>query len=62
VFDNSYYKEVLLGDKSKFLKTPAEHMLLENDEMKRLVEAYAQDQNLFFDHYAQAHVRMSEFG
>lgn len=30
VFDNTYYQEVLLGEKSKFLKTPAEWMLLEN--------------------------------
>lgn len=62
VFDNTYYKEVLLGDRSKFLKTPSEHLLVETSEMKRFVEMYAQDQNLFFDHYAQAHVKMSEFG
>lgn len=37
-------------------------MLLDNAEMKQLCEAYAQDQNLFFDHYANAHVKMSEFG
>lgn len=43
VFDNTYYKEVLLGDRSKFLKTPSEHLLLENAEMKRFVEMYAQD-------------------
>jgi len=43
VFDNTYYKEVLLGEKSRFLKTPAEHMLLENSEMKRFCEMYAQD-------------------
>ena len=30
--------------------------------MRRFVEMYAQDQNLFFSHYAQAHVKMSEFG
>jgi len=62
VFDNTYYKEVLLGERSKFLKTPAEWALLENQEMKRFCETYAQDQNLFFDHYAQAHVKLSEFG
>jgi len=37
-------------------------MLVENPEMKRFVEMYAQDQNLFFEHYAHAHVKMSEFG
>lgn len=62
VFDNTYYKEVLLGERSKYLHTPGEAMLLKDPEFKRLVEAYAQDQNLFFDHYAQAHIKMSEFG
>lgn len=28
VFDNTYYKELLLGDKSKFLKTEGEHLLV----------------------------------
>lgn len=43
VFDNTYYKEVLLGDKSKFLKTPGEVYLLEKAEYKKFVEMYAQD-------------------
>lgn len=30
--------------------------------MKRFVEAYAQDQLLFFDNYAKAHVKISELG
>lgn len=54
VFDNSYYKEVLLGDKSKFLKTPVEHMLLQDSELKRYVEMYAEDQTLFFDNFAKS--------
>lgn len=62
VFDNTYYKEVLLGDRSKYLQTPGEKMLLLDPEMKNLVEQYAQDQNLFFEHYAISHVKMSEFG
>jgi L-ascorbate peroxidase len=33
IFDNDYFKEVLLGDKSKFLKTPTEHLLLEDEEL-----------------------------
>lgn len=41
VFDNTYFQEVLLGERSKFLKTPAEYMLLENAEMKNWVEQYA---------------------
>lgn len=34
VFDNTYYKELLLGDRSKFLKTPADLMLTEDPEMR----------------------------
>lgn len=41
VFDNTYYKEVLLGERSKFLKTPVEHLLVQNSELKKLCEAYA---------------------
>lgn len=37
-------------------------MLVSDPELKVFVDAYAQDQNLFFDHYAQAHIKMSEFG
>ena len=37
-------------------------MLVTDPELKIFVDAYAQDQNLFFDHYAQAHIKMSEFG
>lgn len=38
VFDNSYYKEVLLGEKSKFMKTPNEWQLLEDSELKSYCE------------------------
>jgi hypothetical protein len=30
--------------------------------MRGLVEQYAQDESLFFAHYAAAHVKMSELG
>jgi L-ascorbate peroxidase len=30
VFDNSYYKEVLLGERSKFIRTSVEQLLYEN--------------------------------
>jgi L-ascorbate peroxidase len=41
VFDNTYYKELLAGDRSKFFKSPAELGVLHDAEMKRYVEAYA---------------------
>lgn len=43
VFDNTYFQEVLLGHNSKYLKTEADLKLLHSPELKRWVEAYAQD-------------------
>ena len=34
VFDNSYYKEVLLGEKTKFLRTRTEIILYDTPEMR----------------------------
>lgn len=62
VFDNTYFQEVLLGHKSNYLKTEADLKLLHNQELKKWVEAYADDQNLFFENYARAHVKLSEMG
>lgn len=62
VFDNTYFQEVLLGRNSKYLKTDADLNLLSNHEHKQWVEAYAQDQNLFFTNYAKAHIKVSEMG
>ena len=53
---------MLLGEHSKYFKLPQELELLRDQETRTLVEQYAQDQNLFFDHYARAHVKMSELG
>ena len=38
VFDNTYYKEVLLGERTKFLRTPGEVMLYEVAEVKTICE------------------------
>lgn len=62
VFDNSYFKEVLVGHDSKYLKTESDLRLLHDSELKRWVEEYAEDQNLFFENYAKAHVKVSERG
>jgi L-ascorbate peroxidase len=43
VFDNTYYKEVLLGDKTKFLRTPVEVYLYEDAKLKAICEQFAQD-------------------
>jgi L-ascorbate peroxidase len=62
VFDNTYFKEVLLGEKTRFLRTHSEIMLYESPDLKAICEQFAQDENLFFEKYANAHVKMSEFG
>ena len=61
VFDNTYYKELLLGERSKYYKTDADHALMADAEKREWVEKYAADQDLFFAHYAEAHVKVSEF-
>lgn len=43
IFDNSYYKEVLLGDRSKFLKTKGEILLASDSELRGYCEQYAED-------------------
>ena len=61
VFDNSYFQELLLkGD--KYLSTDADFRLLNEPVLLEWVEKFANDQNLFFDSYARAHVRVSEMG
>lgn len=52
VFDNTYYKEVLLGDRSKFLRTPVEDQLNNDRDTREICEKFANDQNLFFLKYA----------
>ena len=35
---------------------------MQNAQLRTWVEAYAQDQDLFFRNYAKAHVKLSEIG
>ena len=62
VFDNTYFKELMLRDQSKYYKTEADLKLMQSDSLKNWVEAYAQDEELFFSNYAKAHVKVSELG
>jgi len=62
VFDNTYFQEVLLAGDSKYLKTEADLALLSDSSHHEWVERYANDQNLFFENYAKAHVKVSEMG
>ena len=60
VFDNTYYQELLLGEKSKYYKNEYDYKLLESAEGRQWVQAFADDEDLFFLHYAKAHVKLSE--
>ena len=60
VFDNTYYQELLLRDQSKYFKTQADMQLLQDSSHRTWVEAYAQDQDLFFKNYSSAHAKVSE--
>jgi|Transcript_41258 catalase (peroxidase I) len=62
VFDNSYFQEVLLRDQSKYFKSEADLKLVQNAQLKTWVEAYAQDEELFFRNFAKAFVKVSETG
>jgi len=43
VFDNTYFKEVLMGHESRYLKTEADLKLLHDPSLKEWVEKYAED-------------------
>ena len=62
IFDNVYFQELLLKDQSKYFRTEADNKLIQNASLRSWVEAYAEDQDLFFNNYAKAHVKVSEIG
>ena len=43
VFDNTYFKELMLGDQSKYFRTDADRRLIHDSDLKPWVETYAQD-------------------
>ena len=51
-----------MGEKSDYMKTPGDTMLAVEYDSRPAVEKYAADQALWFEDYANAHVKMSELG
>ena len=43
VFDNTYFQELMLGDKSKYFKNEYDYKLMESTEGKQWVQAFAED-------------------
>jgi L-ascorbate peroxidase len=61
-FDNSYFKELLGGEREGLVQLPSDKALLDDPVTRELVELYAADQEKFFDDYAVSHVKLSELG
>ncbi|RFS87921.1 hypothetical protein CH426_26425 [Klebsiella aerogenes] len=62
IFDNSYFKELLSGEKEGLLQLPSDKALLCDPAFRPLVEKYAADEDAFFADYAEAHLKLSELG
>ncbi|KAJ4849207.1 L-ascorbate peroxidase 2, cytosolic [Turnera subulata] len=62
IFDNSYFKELLGGEKEGLIQLPSDKALLEDPVFRPLVEKYAADEDAFFEDYAEAHLKLSELG
>ncbi|KDO73105.1 hypothetical protein CISIN_1g024615mg [Citrus sinensis] len=62
IFDNSYFTELLTGEKDGLLQLPSDKALLDDPVFRPLVEKYAADEDAFFADYAEAHLKLSELG
>ncbi|KAG7019227.1 L-ascorbate peroxidase 1, cytosolic, partial [Cucurbita argyrosperma subsp. argyrosperma] len=62
IFDNSYFKELLAGEKEGLLQLVSDKALLSDPVFRPLVEKYAADEDAFFADYAEAHQKLSELG
>lgn len=62
-FDNDYYRVLLKEEVPKgLLMLDSDKALLDEPELKKLCEKYAEDQEAFFKDYAVAHQKLSELG
>lgn len=43
VFDNTYFKELMMGERSKYFKTDADRAMMSDSEKRAWVEKYAAD-------------------
>ncbi|KAH9608799.1 hypothetical protein KSS87_005505 [Heliosperma pusillum] len=67
-FDNSYYKILLdrpwasAGGMSGMVGLPSDRALVEDEECLRWIKKYAKDQNLFFDDFKDAYIKLVDSG
>ncbi|KAK2647704.1 hypothetical protein Ddye_015193 [Dipteronia dyeriana] len=62
IFDNSYFKDLLSGEKEGLIQLPSDKALLEDPVFRPLAEKYAVDEDAFFTDYAESHLKLSELG
>jgi len=62
LFDNSYFRELLVGEREGLIQLPSDKALLQDPIFSKYVHLYAKDENAFFIDYAEAHLKLSELG
>ncbi|KAI3806340.1 hypothetical protein L1987_22239 [Smallanthus sonchifolius] len=62
VFDNSYFTELLAGEKVGLVQLPSDKALLADPGFRPLVEKFAADQQAFFQAFAESFLKLSELG
>ncbi|KAD6119851.1 hypothetical protein R6Q59_025875 [Mikania micrantha] len=62
VFDNSYFKELIAGEKQGLVQLPSDKTLLTDPVFRPLVEKFATDQSAFFQAFAESFLKLSELG
>ncbi|KAM7251252.1 hypothetical protein ACFE04_023135 [Oxalis oulophora] len=68
VFDNSYYKILLekswlsSGGMSSMVGLPSNRNLVEDDEWLRWIKQYAEDQEMFFEDFKNAYIKLVNSG
>lgn len=68
IFDNSYYKVLLekpwmsSGGMTSMVGLPSDRALIEDDECLRWISKYADDQDLFFEDFKNAYIKLVNSG
>ncbi|KAJ8479097.1 hypothetical protein OPV22_022824 [Ensete ventricosum] len=61
-FDNSYFRDIKEGKDEDLLILPTDAVLFEDSQFKVYAEKYAEDEDAFFEDYAEAHAKLSDLG
>ncbi|XP_057965214.1 L-ascorbate peroxidase 3-like [Malania oleifera] len=61
-FDNSYFVELLKGNREGLLQLPTDKALIQDPDFYHYVVQYVKDEEAFFTDYAMSHKKLSELG